>query len=178
MNTVGVNGTETSIDRVIQLQLPQPVRRATTHSALHNDKCQRLHLAMSPKNSNSSQPLTPADGNKRKSGRVKPSSKEKENRAQQAEGFTVDKEGDISLPEMSVGPIDEQEEQGITDILQMKFSRVMDHLTGLSQQVAEVSQQNNDMVLSLAEAWKEIAEVYKENSELRKHIEDLEVQMH
>ena len=110
MNAVGPNGTETSIDRVIQLQLPQPVRRETTRSALHNDKRQRLRLAMSPKNSNSSQPLTPTDGNKRKSGRVKSSSKEKENRAQQAEGFIVDEDGDISLPEISVGPTDEQEE--------------------------------------------------------------------
>ena len=58
MNAVGVNGTETSVDRVIQLQLPQPVRRATTRSALHNDKRQRLHLAMSLKNSNSLRPLT------------------------------------------------------------------------------------------------------------------------
>ena len=55
---------------------------------------------------------------------------------------------------------------------------MMDYLTGLSQQVAEVSQQNNGMALSLAEARKEIAEVHKENAELRKLIEDLEVQMH
>ena len=95
MSIVVVNGTKTSTDRATQLILSCPVSQRPTRAATHRAENQRLRRSMNPKNLASPKPLTPTDGNRRKSSRVKPSDKAKENNAQQEEGIIVHEDGTI-----------------------------------------------------------------------------------
>ena len=168
MSAVVVNGVETSIDRVIQLQPPQPVRRATTRSALHNDKRQRLRRAMSPKNSKSSQPLTPTDGNRRKSGRAKPSEKVKENIAQRREGIAGSDDG--AETSSDIIQVMDTAEEGARDIpmqqssIEQYLKAILSQNNELKQTLMQVLQQNNELRQGLAKA--------------AERIEALEIQAH
>ena len=158
MNAVAVNGIETSIARVIQLQSPQPVRRTTTRSALHNEKRQRLRRAMAPKSSNSSQPLTPTDGNRRKSGRAKPSGKAKENVAQQGDDSLIALSDDGS--EMLSDPIQSMDttEDGTRSspvqqpLVVQYLKAILTQNDELKQTLKQVLQQNDELRQGLAKA--------------------------
>ena len=95
MSIVVVNGTKTSTDQATQLILSCPVSQRPTRTATHRAKNQRLRRSMNPKNLASPKPLTPTDGNRRTSSRVKPLNKAKENNAQQEEGIIIHKDGTI-----------------------------------------------------------------------------------
>ena len=58
-------------------------------------------------------PLTLTDGNKRKSTRAKPLSKEKENIAQRQEGLGTDEDKDIILGNSLAGALNKYAEMGI-----------------------------------------------------------------
>ena len=84
---------------------------------------------MSPKTTGASQsntpmPLTLTDGNKRKSTRAKPLSKEKENIAQRQEGLGTDEDGDIILGDLLAGALDKHAEIGIKEIILIEFARL------------------------------------------------------
>ena len=161
MNTAIVDCRENPTDQAAALPASQTSSQRATRAARHKVEHQQLRRAMNPK------ALAPTDGNKRKSGRGKPSSKEKENAAQQAEGITVDEEGNVILSDTLTGS---QNDQGIRDVHTEVLS-VKDCIIGLGQQLTEVAQQNKELKLHWMES-------LKQNEELRKHIEELEIQMH
>ena len=84
---------------------------------------------MSPKTTGASQsntliPLTLTDGNKRKSTRAKPLSKEKENIAQRQGGLSTNEDKDIILGNLLAGALNKHAEIGIKDIILIKFARL------------------------------------------------------
>ena len=120
ISVVNETETETSTDRATQLISSScPVVQRPIRAATHKDENQRLRRSMNSKKLASPKPLTPTDGNRRKSSRVKPSDKAKENNAQQEEGIIVHEDGNISVADASeaMDTADEGQGEDITPLM-------------------------------------------------------------
>ena len=111
----------------VTTEKPKLIR--ATRAARHKVKQQQPREGMK-------KPLAPADGNKRR-GRAKPSSKEKENIAQQEDGIIVLDDGtvDVAEPSASAQPMEISQWAMLREYLDTRFSR-------LESQNAELKLQN------------------------------------
>ena len=151
--------TEPMLTEPITIEKPKSTR--TTRAAQHEVERQTLRQ----KKKISLKPFGPTDGNKRKS-RAKPSSKEKENIAQQEAGITVLDDGtvdimDTSEPSMDGGLI---QWSMVKEYLDAKFLNMEQKYGKLEQQNSEIIKQNTEL---------------KENLTLsQQRIEELQVRIH
>ena len=113
-------------------------------------------------------PLTPTDGNRRKSSRVKPSDKAKENNAQQEEGIIVHEDGTILVADASeaMDTADEGQGEDITPLMSNEW-----YIKAIYQQNVS-SKQQNDRVMQI------LLQVVQENKELKARVEALETRLH
>ena len=144
--------------------------RAIRHKAEHllRRQIESRYLSrqkMSPKSTQ--ELLTATDGSRRKSSRVKPSSKEKKNIAQRQEGIIDLEDGMMDAMDMSEDAASQDVPQWFKKFLETQASdqrQRRQENEELKQQIAVIIQQNNEMQKRLAQA--------------QQRAEELEIQLH
>ena len=144
-NTANILNT-TRTTRAIRHKAEHLVRRQIENRYLSRRK-------MSPKSTQ--EPLMATDGNRRKSNRVKPSSKEKENIAQRQEGIIDLEDGTIDAMDTSEDAASQDVPQWFKKFLETQASdqrQRRQENEELKQQITVIIQQNNEMQKKMAQA--------------------------
>ena len=136
---------------------------------------------MSP--NSSPDPLTPTDGNRRRSKRAKPSQKERESRAQRQEGISVFEEDTIDVMDISTEtasreePLQPEELVEHQDEIISHLKRIEKQNTALLHEVKKLAQQNSELKIELLQIQQEQAQSQQRIEELEAHIRRIQEQL-
>ena len=146
----------TDLKRTVEKSNATRATRAIRHKAEN----QALRQSISSLN-----PLTPTDGNRRKSSRAKPlTNKEKDNVAQQQEGITIHDDGTVDIVDVNAS---KQPTDGsilsqwsiIQQYLDSKFLNLERQNEEIHRQNAEILQQNNELKQGLVQSQQRVKEL-------------------
>ena len=146
--------------------------RDILHQLTANFRSQRRK--MSP--NSSPDPLTPTDGNRRKSKRAKSSQKERENRAQRQEGINVFEEDIVDVMDISTETASGEEPLQPEELV-VPQDEIIDYLKTIEKQntaplheVKGLAQQNSELKIELLQVQQEQAQSQQRTEELEVHI--------